>query len=139
MAAGSQRYGRAVPAVADGRAVKLRLDRVDTASRVARAHLRTELAELDPETLETVLLVTTELVTNAVLHATGDVDLTATVGPRQVSVAVFDCEPLPPLVRDHDLQRPNGRGMALVSMFSREWGTRYHDGGKTVWSLIDRP
>jgi len=113
--------------------------RVNTASRGAREYLRTALTDVESDTLETVLLVTTELVTNAVLHAEGPIDLAVTVSPSRLVVQVFDCEPLPPLRRDHDLSRTDGRGIALVSMVTSDWGTRRHDGGKTVWGAIDRP
>ena len=130
--------GRTVPGVVHARSLTLRMARVNTASRGAREYLRTALTDVESDTLETVLLVTTELITNAVLHAEGPIDLTVDVGPEQLVVQVFDCEPLPPLQQDHDLGRTDGRGIALVSMVSSDWGTRYHDGGKTVWAVIPR-
>ena len=75
MPAGSTGEGRAVPNVSDGRTLTLRMERVNTASRSARAFLRAQVTDVEPEVLETALLVVTELVTNAVLHADGPIDL----------------------------------------------------------------
>jgi two-component sensor histidine kinase len=138
MPAGSADDGRSAPVVAGGRSLTLSLDRVNTASRAARDFLRRELVDLDEDTLHTLLLVTTELVTNALLHAAGPIDLSVAVDERRVVIEVFDCEPLPPTMRDHDVTRTDGRGIALVAMVSDDWGSRRHDGGKTVWAAVPR-
>ena len=130
-----------VPTVGRPRTVRLRP--VGRAAPDARAFLRRELGTaLDPETLESVLLVATELVTNAVPHAGTDLDLTVEVGAGSVLVRVFDCEPALPAEpkpgRD-GAERTDGRGIVLVSLVASAWGTARHDGGKTVWAVIDRP
>ena len=132
-------HGRSAPSLGEFPAVTLRMARVNTASRQARDFARTELTDLDDSTLQTVLLVATELVTNAVLHAEAPIDLAFVPTPEAVLVTVTDCEPLHPELRPHDVDRTNGRGIALVSMVSRDWGSKLHDGGKTVWALIERP
>jgi len=105
---------------------------------MARDFVREQLGDLGENTLQTVLLVSTELVTNAVLHGRGPIDLSVEVNASSVLVRVFDYEPREPQLREPDVDRTDGRGIALVAMVSRRWGTSSHDGGKSVWAIIDR-
>ena len=139
MAAGMTGEGLPGPALTGAHGRDLRLDAVDSSARLARDFARSHLGEVERDTLDSVLLVTTELVTNAVLHASrGPIDMRIEVNPASVLVRVFDSEPREPTMRPHHVERTNGRGIALVSMVSAEWGTVLHDGGKTVWALVHR-
>jgi anti-sigma regulatory factor (Ser/Thr protein kinase) len=89
-----------------------------------------DLAELDD--LE---LLVSELVTNAVVHAIGDVEFTICVGADRVRVEVGDANQNPPTLRSPD--GASGRGLHLIDAVASRWGVVGRDGGKTVWFEID--
>ncbi len=97
------------------------------------------LADLDDEHLQAVLLVATELVTNAYDHAPGPlrVRMRRSRMPCRVWVEVDDGAPHEPVPGRSRLGEHRGRGLALVDRLSAEWGTRpTSGGGKTVWALV---
>ena len=116
----------------------LELDPVPAAVGQARTFLRESLADADPEAQDTALLLTSELVTNAILHARTPVRLGLVVDGDQALVCVADrladAAPLTPQV--HSQTRHGGRGLALVADLSDDWGTARYAGGKTVWFRI---
>ncbi|MDY0816707.1 ATP-binding protein [Kitasatospora purpeofusca] len=90
---------------------------------------------------EDVLLMVSELVTNACLHAPG--------GPRELRlrwdtvrlrVEVSDASPVPPALRPSaDRGQPGGYGLRVVDRLARAWGSRPEDGGKSVWLEVASP
>ena len=93
--------------------------------------------------LDDALLLVTELVTNAVVHAGTDIELHIEVGPGSARVEVVDhsAGSLPVLQGDPEAPREGGRGIYLLDVLAREWGTRHFAGGKSVWfalGLVDR-
>jgi serine/threonine-protein kinase RsbW len=94
-------------------------------------------AEVDQRTIEDVLLVISELVTNAVRHAgagAGEtIDVAVTNRGRAIRIEVADGEPdAAPYMRDDDA--PGGMGLVVVSGLCQDWGTDQHEGRKTVWA-----
>jgi anti-sigma regulatory factor (Ser/Thr protein kinase) len=83
-------------------------------------------------------LLTSELVTNALVHTDRDAVLTATVGPGGLRVEVRDFVARLPRPRvpnaDHGT---NGRGLVLVQSLADAWGVRTHGVGKAVWFELD--
>ena len=79
------------------------------------------------------MLLTSELVTNALLYARSAVDLTVRFGPGLVHVAVGDESPLPPVPRSAGVEAESGRGLALVEAISTSWGVEAAGRGKQVW------
>lgn len=119
-----------------------RLTRDPRSPRVARALVRRTLRRWRLQhPLDTALLLASELVTNAILHAGSDVRviLRLTEHTARVEVADQSSAPTPLPRRDHDPAAPTGRGLRLVSSLARRWGT-YHEsaGGKTVWFELAR-
>ncbi|MFC3575838.1 ATP-binding protein [Streptomyces yaanensis] len=106
---------------------------VRTARAVVRGQLRTW--GLDQLGDVTVLLVS-ELVTNALRHATGPIGVRL-VRPADAAptllVEVSDPLPDPPHERTARSDDENGRGLQLVAHSSSRWGTRPGNTGKTVW------
>ncbi|MFF6779904.1 SpoIIE family protein phosphatase [Streptomyces sp. NPDC012510] len=118
-----------------------------------------EWAELEPpgaalstRLVEDALVVVSELVTNAVVHAGTDVDLLCRLGHDDPTasgwlvVEVSDHHPSR-AVRDEDAERPYlverpygtaeyGRGLRLVAALSEAWGITYRTGMKTVWARL---
>lgn len=115
------------------------LEPVPASVRRARSFLRESLADLDPEQQETAVLLTSELVTNAILHARTPVRLGIVVdddGQALVCVADRVSDPTQLKPQDHSQTRPGGRGLALVADLSKDWGTTTYSGGKTVWFVL---
>ncbi len=85
--------------------------------------------------LDEALLLVTELVTNAVVHAGTDVELHVEIGAGRVRVEVVDhgAGALPVLSGAPSLEREGGRGLFLLDALAQEWGTRHFAGGKSVW------
>ncbi|WP_370941759.1 ATP-binding protein [Amycolatopsis sp. cg5] len=85
-----------------------------------------------------VLLVATELVTNAYDHGKGplEIRMSHTATPCRVRIEVDDSCPDRPFVVGHADARPRGRGMLIVDKLSAEWGVLDHHerGTKTVWA-----
>ncbi|MEU9732746.1 SpoIIE family protein phosphatase [Streptomyces sp. NPDC048002] len=119
----------------------------------ARALLRAGLAawaELDlPGTerhtdrlVDDAVLVVSELVTNAVVHAGTDVELVCRMeeGTGAIVVEVGDRHPgRAPRdgAAEPDRGTPEyGRGLGLVARLSESWGVTYRTGTKTVWARL---
>ncbi|TXS50724.1 ATP-binding protein [Streptomyces sp. uw30] len=83
-------------------------------------------------------LLTSELVTNAIVHTDREAVLTASVGPDGLRVEVRDfVARLPrPRVPNAD-ECTNGRGLILVQSLADAWGVRAHGVGKAVWFELD--
>jgi DNA-binding NarL/FixJ family response regulator len=117
-----------------------RLARDPASPRAARRFVRDTLAGADAEDLEdTVTLLVSELVTNAVVHGGSDVEVLVRLMPEKVRVEVKDTSEAalaPRVAADEDV---SGRGLALVESLARRWGVDpAADGGKTVWFEVDR-
>jgi anti-sigma regulatory factor (Ser/Thr protein kinase) len=83
-------------------------------------------------------LLTSELVTNALVHTDHDAVLTAVVGPRGLRVEVRDfvaVRPRPCPANTGD--GTHGRGLLLVQSLADAWGVRAHGVGKAVWFELD--
>ncbi|GGL63536.1 hypothetical protein GCM10010129_04070 [Streptomyces fumigatiscleroticus] len=113
--------------------------RVPEAVRHARRFTRRTLRVWNvPRNAEdTVLLVVSELVTNALTHTDGRVRLDLTLVGGRLRVAVADTSPRTP-VKPAGLgwEATGGRGILLVEAMSAAWGTVPVGGGKQVWSEI---
>ncbi|PAZ13643.1 PAS sensor protein [Streptomyces sp. SA15] len=87
-----------------------------------------------------VLLVVSELVTNALVHTQGPVSVDLTLRGDRVRVCVIDSSPRAPakpvIV---DWESTGGRGLLLVEAMSEAFGSMPVAGGKQVWSEIVVP
>ena len=84
-------------------------------------------------------LLTSELVTNGMLHAGTRLHVGIVTGADYVLVAVRDeSDAGALLIPPPDLGRPSGRGLLLVDALASQWGVFRHDGGKTVWFTLSR-
>ena len=91
-----------------------------------------------PERSETAELLTSELVTNALVHTDHDAVLTATLGPRRLRVEVRDFVGRRPKLRVPIADDgTNGRGLVLVQSLADAWGVRALGVGKVVWFELD--
>ena len=84
-------------------------------------------------------LVTTELATNAVLHARSDFTVTICRRPGgRVRIAVGDATTLPPRPRRPAPLDGSGRGLGLIEAIATVWGVDLHSAGKVVWAELGR-
>ncbi|CAM5700021.1 hypothetical protein SHIRM173S_07918 [Streptomyces hirsutus] len=88
-------------------------------------------------------LLVSELVTNALRHATGPIEQYRLVRPRPqdgvLRVEVSDTLPDPPRARAARPEDESGRGLRPLACAARRWGTRPADPGKTVWFELAVP
>jgi serine phosphatase RsbU (regulator of sigma subunit)/anti-sigma regulatory factor (Ser/Thr protein kinase) len=100
--------------------------------------------------IDDVVLLTSELVTNAVVHAGTEVQVTCRMTARAVEVAVRDRHPArgltvpaePAELAEEPAGRTSGRGLLLPSVLATAWGVTYARTSKAVWFTIafaDRP
>lgn len=85
----------------------------------------------------TVVLVVSELVTNAVQHGDAPLGFAVVVADDVVHVEVRDHGAPLPLVREAPAASLRGRGLAIVRRVATDWGVVEHaEGGKTVWADV---
>lgn len=84
------------------------------------------------------LLVTSELVTNAVLHARTDhLELSLALHDDRMRIAVRDRDTRPPASHLLSWDQLGGRGLMLVDALSVGWGVLPVKDGKAVWAVLD--
>lgn len=91
---------------------------------------------------EDVLLVVSELVTNACLHAEGPDQMLLACDNKVIRVEVSDKGTGQPAPRTpHRAGRPGGHGMFIVQRLCLDWGVVRTPGraGKTVWAELGAP
>ena len=86
-----------------------------------------------PDLVDTAGLLASELLTNAVRHASGPLHLRLRLDGQELSVEVRDTSPNVPQARRTGLDQECGRGLLLVQSLATAWGTRPTREGKTVW------
>lgn len=114
--------------------VTTRLGADPRSARAARQFVGAILHDWGCEHLaELTTLLTSELVTNAILHARSDLELTVQIDDGTVRVEVRDEGGGVPVRREVDLEATSGRGLALVATLARRWGVAPAPVGKAVW------
>ena len=86
--------------------------------------------------IDTARLLTSELVTNAVLHARTEMTVAIEDTEHGVRISVADESPVPPSLRHHSATATTGRGIRLLDQLAREWSVDEDSGGKTVWFTL---
>jgi len=100
----------------------------------ARRQVRDLLLSSDREDLlDPTLLLVSEVVTNALLHAGTVIDLSATLDDTGLRVEVGDGSPHLPSRRRYGATAGTGRGLQMLESLVDDWGVTLHGGGKTVW------
>ncbi len=103
------------------------------ARRLAREELETTYSN---DTLDTIALLVTELVTNAILHARTPLQLTLESRPGTMRICVEDESNERPAVRHYEADAVTGRGLALVEQLASSWGVDATASGKVVWCEV---
>ena len=116
------------------RPIEADLSSVGPARRWAKE--RFEEAGLEPDVRDLLVLLVSEVVTNAVAHAAPPLLLRIDVTPETTRVEVKDRARRLPILKDPEPTETGGRGIRFVNDLSTRWGTepaRGPDGLKTVW------
>jgi anti-sigma regulatory factor (Ser/Thr protein kinase) len=127
---------------------RLELPGTPAAPSVARLFVRNLCEEWGATALTDVAeLLSSELVTNAVLHAQSAVELEAAYDDshadgRVLRIEVYDRSPQ--TAADLEPHQPaqgseGGRGLAIVARLARTWGVEPMTQGKRVWFTLHRP
>jgi len=83
-----------------------------------------------------VPLLASELVSNAVRHARGEVALSICLEEDHVRLAVSDGSAALPVLLDLETARNGGWGLHIVERLASSWGLESDDDGKTVWCEV---
>jgi anti-sigma regulatory factor (Ser/Thr protein kinase) len=107
-----------------------------TAPWRARALAGALFADLDANRRDDVLLLVSELVTNAAEHGSGAGDaigLSVCIEGHLLRVTVTDRSVAPPALRRVSRDCTHGRGLWIVDQLVDRWGVDVGESGKSVW------
>jgi anti-sigma regulatory factor (Ser/Thr protein kinase) len=118
--------------------LELQLPTSDQAPEISRRRVLERFgAEADPGQLEDALLLTSELVTNAVVHGKGAIGLSALLDEDRLMIEVTDeGDGFERTVRQHGLDAVGGNGLNIVDRLASRWGI--HAGSSQVWFELER-
>src|SRR3954463_4097360 len=132
---------------ADGLVRRVRLPNDRRTPAAARALVRSVLEDAGLDALlNEALLLTTELSTNAVVHANTELDIEVSADQTGLTVTVTDFAPGPveqlavgPRNETVDIGEvaERGRGLLLVDHIASRWGTVHEGTGKGVWFRLE--
>jgi anti-sigma regulatory factor (Ser/Thr protein kinase) len=106
----------------------------DTESpRRARSVVRAALDGEANGVTDMALLLVSEVVTNAVLHARSEIQLRVGWNGEAIRVEVVDHSHAMPATRQFSELATTGRGMQLVDQVATTWGSDRREDGKVVW------
>ncbi|WP_239380000.1 MULTISPECIES: SpoIIE family protein phosphatase [unclassified Frankia] len=107
----------------------------------ARGHAHDLLTvwSVEADITDSVVLLMSELVTNALVHGRPPLSVRLRRTASRVIVEVADGDPRLPRRRHADFDDEGGRGLELVSLIASRWGTRPAGSGKIVWAEISAP
>lgn len=92
------------------------------------------------DVIDSLILLVSELVTNAVIHADSAPDMAIVLTDQSIRVEVADRSDERPQPRDADDWDTSGRGLALLDTMADRHGVLDRpDGGKTIWLEVARP
>ncbi|WP_310719596.1 ATP-binding protein [Streptomyces lydicus] len=123
------------------------LPHLPEAVSVVRRRIRTVLADwnLAPDLAEDALLVISELITNAVVHAVPPATLrlsrVGSDGRSGLRIEVIDAGPAAPAgwPAAESAAGEHGRGLGIVTALAADCGTRIHAAGVTWWAELLTP
>ncbi|MGH3155417.1 MAG: SpoIIE family protein phosphatase, partial [Streptosporangiaceae bacterium] len=125
--------------IPDGHHASWTLSPKPTSVRRARTLVNGQLEKWGlSDSAYTAELLVSELVTNALAYAAGEVSLRLILDKALVC-EVFDDAAAMPKVKNADDDDEDGRGLHVVSQLAQRWGTRRTPNGKAVWFELPLP
>jgi anti-sigma regulatory factor (Ser/Thr protein kinase) len=112
----------------DGTPESVRGARLFVASALAAWHL--------DDVAEVVVLLTSEVATNAVRHARTAFRVSLELRPPEILVKVRDGSRAVPQIQEPPLDAEGGRGLPMVRILSSRWGCTTTADGKLVWFAV---
>lgn len=106
---------------------------------MARRFVRQILAQAADDLRDSASLLTSEVVTNAVLHANGPVTIEVQQEGSAYRIAVSDGSRTPPTEKGYQTADATGRGLQLLECLAAAWGWKWTDTGKVVWFDLPVP
>ena len=88
---------------------------------------------VDGSIRDDVLLLASELASNAIEHTSPGFTVSIGVAGMQARVDVYDTGTVLPTVLQPTAETDHGRGLLLVDRLSSAWGASPAPGGKVVW------
>lgn len=89
--------------------------------------------------VDDVLLLVSEVVTNACLHADGPQEIVLRCSGDRLRIEVTDDSPVHPRPRPAGAAEPGGYGLIVLKWLARRWGSVSRERGKTVWVEVASP
>jgi len=117
---------------------RVRLARVPSAAAQARDQVREAIrAWKIPVDPDIAILLTSDLVTNAITHGNG-MTVTVAIGCSRghLRVDVYDSHRSLPVPADHPADTDTGRGLILVATLSTDWGSFRTPAGNAVYFTL---
>jgi serine/threonine-protein kinase RsbW len=101
-------------------------------------------AGFSPDLADDAALLASELISNAIRHASalpsGQLEVAWAIDADGVRLQVTDGGGHDqPQLRQASLDDTSGRGLAIVAALADEWGVQEHSLGRTVWAYLARP
>jgi anti-sigma regulatory factor (Ser/Thr protein kinase) len=117
----------------------IELDPRPASASQARKAVKRALRGVDPALRDVGVLLTSELVTNALLYARGSISLRIDETEDGYRISVGDAAPSAVEPKHVGLEATSGRGLTLVDRLSGSWGVDVHEPeGKEVWFEVPR-
>ncbi|MGN6612360.1 MAG: SpoIIE family protein phosphatase [Angustibacter sp.] len=108
--------------------------------RRARAFVRQhcQAAEVDHDVCDTMVLLTSETVTNAFIHGRSEARLRLLIRPDAVRIEVGDDNSRHPKRIERQDDALDGRGLDILDLLATRWGVVNDIAGKVVWFEVSR-
>jgi anti-sigma regulatory factor (Ser/Thr protein kinase) len=117
--------------------VVLRLSAEVAAPAAARAAVRDALSARSASLRDIAVLLADEIVTNALVHTGGEIELRVQDRRDSIRIEVFDSSSVAPKLRSPGISDERGRGMFIVDSLASSWGVVQTADGKNVWFELD--
>ena len=107
---------------------------------LVRSRLAADLRahQLPDDSIEDAVLVTSELVTNAIRHTpdNGPIEVNWRVEKSELTLRVMDSSAVHPERRNTAPVALGGRGLAIIEALADSWGVDSRPSGKQVWARL---